>query len=61
MTNKTTIMLTEVSNFSGETETRRFLIEEEIADLDIHDFNDKFIIPLLRAIGYGESSINKII
>jgi len=58
---RTTIMLTEVSDLSGKSETRRFMIEEEIADLDIWDFRDSFIVPLLLAIGYGESSINKII
>ncbi len=50
-----------IKDFTGEDEVRSVTIYEEVADLNISDFIDKFIRPLLSGVGYTEKTIEKYI
>ncbi len=50
-----------IKDFTGEDEIRSVTIYEEVADLNISDFIDKFIRPLLSGVGYTEKTIEKYI
>jgi len=57
--NYTEIMLTECSDLSGQEETRMITICEEVADLSISQFINRFIRPMLAAIGHTDATINE--
>jgi hypothetical protein len=59
--NETGMYYKETSDLSGKDEIKSVCITENAADLDIYDFTDKFIVPMLRSIGYRDKTINKVI
>lgn len=58
--NKTTLILREQSDLGGDEE-REVSISINKAELDIYEIIDFIIIPVLKGMGYSESTIDEVI